>query len=157
MHDDLTHCALPANDAPLEIAWGRVSWASFDVRTSQRAQLVDITGRVADEVKRAGIAVGVCHVFVPHTTAGVTINEGADPAVARDIESRLEHLVPNKAGYRHAEGNSDSHIKTVLVGPSCVAPVRDGRLALGSWKAIFLCEWDGPRTRRIEVAVSALR
>jgi len=84
------------------------------------------------------------------------INEGADPDVARDIEARLEHLVPKEADYEHAEGNSDSHIKTALVGPSCAAPVRGGKLALGTWQAIFLCEWDGPRTRRVEVGVSAL-
>jgi secondary thiamine-phosphate synthase enzyme len=95
-------------------------------------------------------------VFVPHTTAGVTINEGADPDVATDIESHLAELVPKEAAYEHAEGNSDSHIKTVLVGPSCLAPVRGGKLALGTWQAIFLCEWDGPRTRRVEVGVSAL-
>ena len=104
----------------------------------------------------SGVDDGVCHVYVPHTTAGVTINEGADPDVARDIEARLEHLVPKEADYEHAEGNSDSHIKTALVGPSCAAPVRGGKLALGTWQAIFLCEWDGPRTRRVEVGVSAL-
>jgi secondary thiamine-phosphate synthase enzyme len=97
---------------------------------------------------------GVCHVFVPHTTAGVTINEGADPDVARDIEAHLSKLVPEDPGFEHAEGNSDSHIKTTLVGPSATAPVRSGRLALGTWQAIFLCEWDGPRTRNVEVAVT---
>ena len=95
-------------------------------------------------------------MFVPHTTAGVTINEGADPDVALDIESHLAEMVPKEAAFEHAEGNSDSHIKTVLVGPSCVAPVREAKLALGTWQAIFLCEWDGPRTRRVEVAVSSL-
>ena len=96
---------------------------------------------------------GICHVFVPHTTAGVTINEGADPDVAHDIEAQLARMVPEDAGYAHGEGNSDSHIKTLLVGPSCIAPVRGGRLALGTWQAIFFCEWDGPRTRKIEVTV----
>ena len=126
----------------------------FEVRTRRRAELVDITERVAEAVARSGIAEGTCHVFVPHTTAGVTINEGADPDVAADIESHMTELVPKEAAYEHAEGNSDSHIKTVLVGPSCTAPVRDGKLALGTWQAIFLCEWDGPRTRRVEVAVA---
>ena len=131
-----------------------MGWVDFEVRTRRRAELVDITERVAEAVARSGIAEGTCHVFVPHTTAGVTINEGADPDVAADIESHMTELVPKEAAYEHAEGNSDSHIKTVLVGPSCTAPVRDGKLALGTWQAIFLCEWDGPRTRRVEVAVA---
>jgi secondary thiamine-phosphate synthase enzyme len=130
-----------------------VSWTTFEVKTRRRAQLVDITQRVAEAVERAQVADGICLVFVPHTTAGVTINEGADPDVANDIESHLGELVPKEAAFEHAEGNSDSHIKTVLVGPSCSAPVRDGKLALGQWQAIFLCEWDGPRTRRVDVNV----
>jgi secondary thiamine-phosphate synthase enzyme len=133
-----------------------VSWVTFEVRTARRAQLLDITGLVAAAVKSAGKSEGTCHVYVPHTTAGVTINEGADPDVAGDIESLLAEIVPREAAFQHAEGNSDSHIKTVLVGPSCIAPVREGKLALGRWQAIFLCEWDGPRTRQVEVAVSSL-
>ncbi|TMF54242.1 MAG: YjbQ family protein [Chloroflexi bacterium] len=131
-----------------------MGWVDFEVRTRRRAELVDITERVAEAVARSGIADGTCHVFVPHTTAGVTINEGADPDVAADIESHMTELVPKEAAFEHAEGNSDSHIKTALVGASCTAPVRGGKLALGTWQAIFLCEWDGPRTRRVEVAVS---
>ncbi|TMF73664.1 MAG: YjbQ family protein [Chloroflexi bacterium] len=123
-----------------------MSWVTLEVKTTRRAQLVDITERLAEAVTGSGVDDGVCHVYVPHTTAGVTINEGA----------RLEHLVTKEADYEHAEGNSDSHIKTALVGPSCAAPVRGGKLALGTWQAIFLCEWDGPRTRRVEVGVSAL-
>jgi len=133
-----------------------MSWVDFEVQTRRHAQLVDITQRVAEAVAKSGISEGTCHVFVPHTTAGVTINEGADPDVAADIESHLAEIVPKEAAYEHAEGNSDSHIKTVLVGPSCTAPVRGGKLALGTWQAIFLCEWDGPRTRRVEVAVASL-
>jgi secondary thiamine-phosphate synthase enzyme len=133
-----------------------VSWLTFEVSTRRRAQLVDITERVAQAVERSGVKEGVCHVFVPHTTAGVTINEGADPAVAADIESHLGELVPKEAAFEHEEGNSDSHIKTVLVGPSCSAPVRGGKLALGTWQAVFLCEWDGPRTRKVEVGVTPL-
>jgi len=129
---------------------------TFEVRTARRAQLVDITERVAEAVEKSEVADGLCHVFIPHTTAGVTINEGADPDVAADVASHLAELVPKEAAFEHAEGNSDSHIKTVLVGPSCTAPVRGGKLALGTWQAIFLCEWDGPRTRRVEVAVSSL-
>lgn len=134
----------------------RVSWLTFEVTTGRRAELVDITERVAQAVERSGVKDGVCHVFVPDTTAGVTINEGADPAVAADIESHLGELVPKEAAFEHAEGNSDSHIKTVLIGPSCTAPVRGGKLALGTWQAVFLCEWDGPRTRKVEVGVTPL-
>jgi secondary thiamine-phosphate synthase enzyme len=133
-----------------------LSWVTFDVRTARRAQLVDITERVAEAVEKAKVTDGLCHAFIPHTTAGVTINEGADPDVAADVASHLVELVPKEAAFEHAEGNSDSHIKTILVGPSCTAPVRGGKLALGTWQAIFLCEWDGPRTRRVEVAVSSL-
>ena len=122
----------------------------------RRAQLVDITERVAEAVTRSGVKEGMCTVFIPHTTAGVTINEGADPDVAGDIESHLAELVPKEAAFEHAEGNSDSHIKTMLSGSSCISPVREGKLALGRWQAIFLCEWDGPRSRRVEVAVTAL-
>jgi len=133
-----------------------LSWVTFEVRTARRAQLVDITERVAEAVTKSDVTDGLCHVFIPHTTAGVTINEGADPDVAADVASHLAELVPKEAAFEHAEGNSDSHIKTVLVGPSCTAPVRGGKLALGTWQAIFLCEWDGPRTRRVEVAVSSI-
>lgn len=133
-----------------------MSWVTFEVSTGRRAQLLDITARVAEAVERSGVVDGVCHVFVPHTTAGVTINEGADPDVAADIESHMAELVPKEAEFEHAEGNSDSHIKAALVGPSCSAPVRAGKLALGTWQAVFLCEWDGPRTRRVEVGVTRL-
>ncbi|TMD73957.1 MAG: YjbQ family protein [Chloroflexi bacterium] len=131
-----------------------MGWVTFEVRSRRRTELVDITERVADAVERSAVRDGTCHVFVPHTTAGVTINEGADPDVARDIESHLGEIVPREAAFQHAEGNSDSHIKAVLIGPSCTAPVRGGKLALGRWQAIFMCEWDGPRTRQVEVAVS---
>ncbi|TMG31869.1 MAG: YjbQ family protein, partial [Chloroflexi bacterium] len=99
-----------------------MGWVDFEVRTRRRAELVDITERVAEAVARSGIADGTCHVFVPHTTAGVTINEGADPDVAADIESHMTELVPKEAAFEHAEGNSDSHIKTALVGALCTAP-----------------------------------
>ena len=133
-----------------------MSWVTFEVRTARRAQMVNITEQVAEAVKSSGVKDGTCHVFIPHTTAGVTINEGADPDVAADVESHLAELVPKEAAFDHEEGNSDAHIKTILVGPSCVAPVRGGKLTLGTWQAIFLCEWDGPRTRHVEVAVSRL-
>lgn len=130
-----------------------MGWTSFEVRTGRRSQLLDITERVAEQVEASGVRDGVCHVFIPHTTAGVTVNEGADPDVAADIVSHLGEMVPKEAVFEHAEGNSDSHIKTVLAGPSCAVPVRNGSLALGTWQAVFLCEWDGPRTRTVQVAV----
>jgi len=129
---------------------------TVEVKTGRRAQLIDITERIAELILQTGVKDGICHLFVPHTTAGVTINEGADPDVARDIEAQLARMVPKEADFAHAEGNSDSHIKTLLVGPSCSAPVRGGRLALGTWQAIFFCEWDGPRSRKIEVTVAPL-
>jgi secondary thiamine-phosphate synthase enzyme len=130
-----------------------VGWTIFEVQTAGRTQLVNITQEIATEVERSGVSEGICHVFVPHTTAGVTINEGADPNVLRDVAEHLAQMVPQDLTYRHTEGNSDSHIKTVIVGAGCNAPIRNGKLALGRWQAIFLCEWDGPRARRIEVAV----
>src|SRR3981081_1277987 len=134
-----------------------MGWITFEIRTQRRAQLIDLTDKVDREVARSDVSrsvvsEGVCQVYVQHTTAGGTINEGADPDVARDIETFLAMMVPKESGFRHGEGNSDSHIKTILVGPSVTAPVRGGRLALGTWQAIFLCEWDGPRTRTAEVA-----
>lgn len=126
---------------------------TIPIKTSRRVQLVDITQDVQKAVKQAGVENGVCHVFVPHTTAGVTINEGADPSVARDIEGHLTKLVPEGAGFSHAEGNSDAHIKTVLTGSSETIFVEDGRLVLGTWQAVYLCEYDGPRSRKVYVKV----
>ena len=133
-----------------------MGWVTIQVRTQRRAELLDITDKVAKVVERSQVADGICHVFVEHTTAGVTINEGADPDGAHDIETELGKLIRKESGYRHAEGNSDSHIKTVLVGASTTAPVQGGKLGLGTWQAIFLCEWDGPRTRTVQVAVVPL-
>jgi len=104
-------------------------------------------------VRESGCTEGVCHLYVPHTTAGVLINEGDDPAVARDIETTLDRLIPHRANYEHAEGNSDSHIKTALVGSSEIVPIESARLALGRWQAIFLAEFDGPRTRELRVKI----
>jgi secondary thiamine-phosphate synthase enzyme len=128
--------------------------AKLAIKTSRRTELRNITREVAELVARHGAISGVCHVYVPHTTAGITINEGADPDVARDVELTFDRLVPrDAAGYRHAEGNSDSHVKTAMVGTSQTVPVENGRLLLGRWQAIFLCEFDGPRTREVLVRV----
>jgi secondary thiamine-phosphate synthase enzyme len=117
------------------------------VRTRRRSELIDITSDVRALVGRSGVKDGLCHVFVPHTTAAVTINERADPDVRRDIEETLSKLVPEGEGYRHAEGNSDAHVKSTLVGTSVFVPVSGGDIVLGTWQAIFFCEFDGPRSR----------
>ena len=128
--------------------------AKFTVKTSRRTELRKITSDVAEIVARHGAVSGVCHVYVPHTTAGVTINEGADSDVAHDIELTFDRMAPrDAAGYRHAEGNSDSHVKTAMVGSSQTVLIENGRLVLGRWQAIFLCEFDGPRTREVIVRV----
>jgi len=113
--------------------------------------MVDITSSVQKEISRAGVSEGLCVVYVPHTTAGITINEGADPSVCRDIIEKLHELVPPNAGYRHMEGNADSHIKASLMGSSVSVMVEKGRLLLGTWQKIFFCEFDGPRTRKVYV------
>ena len=111
--------------------------------------MIDITGKVTDAVTKMGIRDGVCCIYVPHTTAGVTINENADPSVRTDIIASLERLVPAGAGYAHMEGNADSHIKTSLVGSSASVIVEGGELKLGTWQGIFFCEFDGPRKRKV--------
>ncbi len=123
----------------------------FGIRTTQREQLVDITAEVADAVSRSGVSEGVAVVYCPHTTAGVTVNESADPDVAHDIVEALGRLVPHGAGYRHREGNADAHVKASLMGSSALVPVQGGRLALGAWQGVFFCEFDGPRSRRVQV------
>lgn len=124
------------------------------LRTSRRTELINITSEVQALVSESGCISGVCHVYVPHTTAGVIINEGYDPDVARDMEVALDRLIPHKSDYRHAEGNSDSHIKTALVGSSQSVFIEHGRLGLGRWQAIFFCEFDGPRHRDVRVKIA---
>jgi secondary thiamine-phosphate synthase enzyme len=123
------------------------------VRTSRRTELKDITLDVQRLVDESGCANGVCHLYVPHTTAGIAINEGDDPAVARDIEAALDRLIPRDAGYKHLEGNADAHIKTALTGSSETVFIENGRLAIGRWQAIFFCEFDGPRFREVRVKI----
>jgi len=119
------------------------------IRTERRTQWVDITAQVRDAVASRGVKDGVVTVFVPHTTAGVTINEGADPDVMADVERALERLVPWSGPWRHSEGNSAAHVKATLVGSSVQVIVEEGRLRLGVWQVIYLCEFDGPRTREV--------
>jgi secondary thiamine-phosphate synthase enzyme len=123
------------------------------VRSGKRADAMDITDRVQQVVHESGVASGLCHVYVPHTTAGVFINENADPDALSDILRTLESLVPWENGYRHAEGNAAAHIKASLVGTSQTVPVRNGRLALGRWQGIYLADFDGPRERHVQVTV----
>lgn len=124
------------------------------VRTRERCQLLDITDRVAAVVEASGARDGAVVVQSLHTTAGLTINENADPDVVRDLVAKTGALVPHhESYYRHAEGNSDSHLKTSLFGPSLLVIVNEGRLVLGTWQGIYLCEWDGPRDRTVAVQV----
>ena len=122
---------------------------SISVKTGSRVEMLDITSYVQKEISNSGVKDGVCTLYVPHTTAGITINEGADPSVCHDILTKLNELVPTNAGYRHMEGNADSHIKASLIGNSVSVMVENGRLILGTWQKIFFCEFDGPRSRRV--------
>jgi len=126
---------------------------SFDVTTHVRTELLDITDKVREAVAQSMVNSGMCFVYVPHTTAGVTVNESYDPDVARDITAALSKLVPHRAEYTHSEGNSDAHIKAAMVGSCQPIPVEDGQPVLGQWQGVFLCEFDGPRTRRCQVQV----
>ena len=126
---------------------------SLSVKTGSRIDMVDITSKVQGEVKKSGVKDGLCIVYVPHTTAGITINEGADPAVCSDIIRKLNELVPAGDGYRHVEGNSDSHIKASLMGSSVTLLIENGALVLGTWQKIFFCEFDGPRSRKVYIKV----
>ncbi len=123
----------------------------FSIKTSKRNEFIDITSQVQDLV--GGTSEGVVTVFVPHTTTGITINENADPDVPRDILKKLEVLIPQHDNYSHMEGNSDAHIKASLFGSSVRVIIKDGQLLLGTWQSIFLCEFDGPRTRKFYVQV----
>lgn len=125
------------------------------VSTSSTKQFVDVTQKVKSVVSDAGFETGVCLIYVPHTTAGVTINESADSDVVRDILTKLRDLVPSNDSYRHREGNADAHIQSSLVGNTSQIIVQDGNLKLGTWQGIFFCEFDGPREREIWVSFSS--
>ncbi len=123
------------------------------LKTNRRMELIDITAQVTEAVRSSGIREGICVVYCPHTTAGLTINEHADPNVASDIVNRLSKLVPHNENYAHIEGNADAHIKSTLTGNSVQLIVNNGNLLLGVWQGIFFCEYDGPRNRRVWVQV----
>lgn len=124
------------------------------VSTKGRTELVDITSRVQDAVRESGVLDGLCLVYVPHTTAGITINENADPSVRQDIIMELNKMVPFEDNYKHLEGNAAAHIKASIVGSSETILVEGGRLQLGTWQGIFFCEFDGPRNRRVLTRIS---
>jgi len=127
----------------------------LEVSTHSRNEFVDVTRRVEDLVKESGITEGIVRLYVPHTTAAVTINENYDPSVRKDILDKLSEVVPADAGYAHLEGNADSHIKSSIIGVSEFIPVNDGRMQLGRWQGIFFCEFDGPRTRKLIINISS--
>jgi len=123
------------------------------VRTKRRNEFIEVTGEIEKTVEDSKVKDGFVILYVPHTTAGITINENADPSVKADILNTLDKLVPPNAGYSHLEGNADSHIKSTIVGVSQLVPIRNGRISLGTWQGIFFCEFDGPRTRKMIVQI----
>ncbi|AAM25346.1 secondary thiamine-phosphate synthase enzyme YjbQ [Caldanaerobacter subterraneus] len=125
---------------------------SVYINTPLREVMIDITKEVEEEVKKSGVKEGICVVFVPHTTAGITINENADPTVKEDILSALDKIIPN-ISFKHLEGNSDAHIKASLVGSSVTVLIENGELVLGTWQGIYFCEFDGPRRRKVYIKI----
>ncbi|MBI5955998.1 MAG: YjbQ family protein [Chloroflexi bacterium] len=125
----------------------------FRLSTPARTAFLDITAQIEGAVRDSGVRSGVCHVFVPHTTAGITINENADPSVRQDLLATLSRLVPANGPYRHLEGNADAHVKASLVGSSVTLFIQDGRLIFGTWQGVYFCEFDGPRQRQVLVRV----
>ena len=126
---------------------------TFDVRSATREEMIDISAQVRAAIKRSGVTDGVCCVYCPHTTAGVTIQENSDPDVKADMVGHLSRMIPKNAPFRHGEGNSDAHIKSSVIGATTTLIVDDGRPVLGTWQAVFFCEFDGPRERQIRVKV----
>ncbi len=124
---------------------------TISISTRNRSEMIDITSKVEEELSRSGLKDGVCFLFVPHTTAGITINESADPSVVTDIQTMLNKLIPWEGSYRHLEGNSAAHIKSSLIGSSVIVLVESGHLKLGTWQGIFFCEFDGPRSRKLHI------
>jgi secondary thiamine-phosphate synthase enzyme len=128
----------------------------LEIRTTRREEMIDIGAHVRDEVRASGLLEGVVHLWSLHTTCALTVNENADPEVARDLMWKMGELVPhNEVNYRHREGNSDSHVKTSLLGPGLTLLIHRGDLILGNWQGIFLAEWDGPRARKVALRISS--
>jgi secondary thiamine-phosphate synthase enzyme len=130
---------------------------SINIKTKSRTEFIDITAKIQKVIDEAGIKDGICYIYIPHTTAGVTINEGADPSVVQDIQNMLNKLIPHQFNYLHMEGNSDAHIKSTIVGSSTEVIIEGGQLFLGTWQAVFFCEFDGPRHRRAIVKIMGIR
>lgn len=128
-------------------------WKSVAIKTGSRVDLISLTAAVEAEVQKSGIKTGICYLFVPHTTAGITLNENADPDVVRDLIKGFERIVPVNGDYRHSEGNSDAHLKAALMGFSVSIPIVDGKPALGVWQGIYFCEFDGPRFRKVMIGI----
>lgn len=124
---------------------------NINIKTKTRTEFVDITSDIQQLIDKAGVESGTCYVYVPHTTAGITVNEGADPSVVKDIQTILSKLIPHNFNYLHMEGNSDAHIKATIVGISKSVLIDGGKLLLGTWQSIFFCEFDGPRHRKVLV------
>jgi secondary thiamine-phosphate synthase enzyme len=127
---------------------------SFSVRTQQHTQFLDITQEVQSRISDSGVRDGIVTIFVPHTTAGITINENADPSVTSDIADALDRAVPWQADYKHSEGNAAAHVKAGMMGSSVQVIVEDGRLLLGTWQAVYFCEFDGPRSRSVWLSIA---
>ena len=125
----------------------------ISIESSKRSEFIDITARIEGLVESSKVSDGICHLYVPHTTAAVTINEGADPSVKRDIIASLDKLVPHVGDYMHMEGNSDAHIKATLTGSSESILIEKGSLVLGTWQSVYFCEFDGPRSRQLMVKI----
>lgn len=128
---------------------------TLSVPTNRRIDMVDLTGQIQELVRGSGVDEGVCHIFQAHTTAGLTINENADPSVQADILMVLNQIISDREAYRHLEGNSPAHIKASLMGPQLTLLVANGNLLLGTWQGVFLCEFDGPRTRKVHIKIMA--
>ena len=128
-------------------------FCKLTVKTHSRTELIDVTSEIQNVIRSNQIQSGICQIFVPHTTAGITINENADPTVARDIVMELNKIIPFNDSYHHIEGNSAAHIKSSIIGPSLSVIIEDGRLQLGTWQGIYFCEFDGPRHRQLWLKV----
>jgi len=129
---------------------------TFNIKSRAKTEFIDITDDINEAIKESGIKSGICYIYVPHTTAGITINEGADPSVKRDIIATLNRLIPFEGDYQHMEGNSAAHIKSTIVGVSQFVVIEDGRALLGTWQSVYFCEFDGPRHRRVVLKIAGL-
>lgn len=126
---------------------------TLNIKSKAKTEFIDITDDIHEAIKESGVKSGACYIYVPHTTAGITVNEGADPSVKRDILTTLNRLIPFEGDYQHMEGNSAAHIKSTLVGVSQVIVIEDGKAILGTWQSVYFCEFDGPRHRRVIVKI----